>query len=55
MKVARVVGTVVSTIKIDVLDNQRLLVCEIDDADGNPEGYTIAVDVVDYMWEEAGR
>ncbi len=47
MKVARVVGTVVSTIKIDVLDNHRLLVCEIDDADGNPEGYTIAVDVVD--------
>lgn len=41
------VGTVVSTIKIPVLDNHRLLVCDIEDVDGEPEGYTIAVDVVD--------
>lgn len=43
----RVVGTVVSTINIPLLDDHRLLVCDISDLDGNPEGYTIAIDVVD--------
>ncbi len=47
MKVGRVVGTVVSTIKVDVLANHRLLVCDIENVEGEPEGYTIAVDVVD--------
>ena len=41
------VGTVVSTIKIEVLDNHRLLVCDIESTEGEPEGYTIAIDVVD--------
>ena len=43
MKVARVVGTVVSTINIPLLDEHRLLICDLEDADG----YTIAIDVVD--------
>jgi len=47
MKVATVVGTVVSTINIPVLDGHRLLVCDLDNLDGSPGGYTIAVDVVD--------
>lgn len=47
MKVGRVVGTVVSTINIPVLDRHRLLVCDLEDVDGNTSGYTIAVDVVD--------
>ncbi|MGB7860879.1 MAG: EutN/CcmL family microcompartment protein [Acidimicrobiia bacterium] len=47
MKVGRVVGTVVSTVSIPLLDSHRLLVCDIDDAEGRPGGYTIAVDVVD--------
>ena len=47
MKVGRVVGTVVSTINNEIFDHQRLLVCDVLDADGEIEGYTIAVDVVD--------
>ena len=47
MKVGRVAGTVVSTIQAPVLDRHRLLLCDIDDLDGNAAGYTIAVDVVD--------
>jgi ethanolamine utilization protein EutN len=47
VKVARVVGTVVSTINIPVLDDHRLLVCDLQNAAGKEEGYTIAVDVVD--------
>ena len=47
MKVGRVVGTVVSTVQVPVLDGHRLLVCDLEDVAGNPEGYTIAVDVVD--------
>lgn len=42
-----VVGTVVSTINIPLLDEHRLLLCDIQDAAGDPSGYTIAVDVVD--------
>lgn len=47
MKVGRVVGTVTSTINIPLLDDHRLLLCDIEDVNGDPSGYTIAVDVVD--------
>lgn len=47
MKVGTVAGTVVSTINIPLLDEHRLLLCDIHDADGNASGYTIAIDVVD--------
>lgn len=47
MKVGTVVGTVVSTINAPVFDGRKLLLCELLDVDGNPEGgYLIAVDVV---------
>ena len=48
MKVARVVGTVVSTINHPFYDNRRMLLCDLLDLDGEPSGgYVIAVDVVD--------
>ena len=47
MKVGRVVGTVVSTISIPLLDGARLLVCDVEEPDGPSTGYTIAYDVVD--------
>lgn len=47
MKVGNVVGTVVSTINIPLLDEHRLLLCDIQDAAGEAAGYTIAIDVVD--------
>lgn len=47
MKVGRVVGTVVSTINIPLLDDHRLLLCDVHDIDGQPAGYTICIDVVD--------
>jgi ethanolamine utilization protein EutN len=47
MKVGKVVGTVVSTINIPVLDHHRLLICDVQGLDGAAEGYTIAIDVVD--------
>jgi ethanolamine utilization protein EutN len=47
MKVGRVAGTVVSTINIPLLDRHRLLLCDLEDAEGGISGYTIAVDVVD--------
>ena len=47
MKVGKVVGTVVSTIKAPVLDGHRLLVCDVQSISGEPTGYTIAIDVVD--------
>ncbi len=47
MKVARVAGTVVSTINNEFFDGKRLLLCDVLDAGGRPAGYTIAVDVVD--------
>lgn len=47
MKVGKVVGTVVSTINIPLLEEHRLLLCDIEDIDGEPEGYTICIDVVD--------
>jgi ethanolamine utilization protein EutN len=48
MKIAKVVGTVVSTISAPVFDGQRLLLCDYVDPAGEPTGdYVIAVDVVD--------
>ena len=47
MKVGKVVGTVVSTINIPLLDEHRLLLCDIEEIDGDPSGYTICIDVVD--------
>jgi ethanolamine utilization protein EutN len=47
MKVGRVAGTVISTINIPLLDDHRLLLVDVEDVDGTPSGYTIAVDVVD--------
>ena len=48
MKIAKVVGTVVSTISAPVFDGQRLLLCDYVDPSGKPTGgYVIAVDVVD--------
>jgi len=47
VKVGKVVGTVVSTINIPLLDEHRLLLCDIEDIDGNADGYNICIDVVD--------
>lgn len=47
MKVGRVTGTVVSTINEPFFDGKRLLICDVLDVDGEPDGYTIAIDVVD--------
>ncbi len=47
MKVGKVVGTVVSTVNIPLLEGHRLLLCDIEDVDGAPDGYTICIDVVD--------
>lgn len=47
MKIARVAGTVVSPISHPFFEGQRLLLCDLLDADGEPGGYLIAVDVVD--------
>jgi ethanolamine utilization protein EutN len=47
VKVGRVVGTVVSTINAPVFDGRRLLVCDLLDQAGKPDGsYLIAVDTV---------
>jgi ethanolamine utilization protein EutN len=47
MKLARVVGTVVSTIDHPALDGRTLLVCDLLGPDGRPAGgYMIAVDSV---------
>lgn len=43
MKLATVVGTVVSTINHPFFDDKRLLVCDYEDS----AGYVIAVDAVD--------
>jgi ethanolamine utilization protein EutN len=47
MKLARVAGTVVSPISHPFFEGQRLLLCDLVDAEGSPDGYLIAVDVVD--------
>lgn len=47
MKVGRVVGTVVSTISSPALEGRRLLLCDLLDAAGEPDGsYVICVDTV---------
>ena len=47
MKLARVVGTVVSTICDATYENRKLLWCDLLDAEGNPQsGYLIAIDTV---------
>ncbi|HVM58502.1 MAG TPA: EutN/CcmL family microcompartment protein [Gaiellaceae bacterium] len=47
MKVGRVVGTVVSTIEAPVFEGRRLLLCDLLDASGRPDGsYLICVDTV---------
>lgn len=47
MKLARVTGTVVSTIQAEILDERKLLLCDTLDAAGQPDGgYLIAVDTV---------
>jgi ethanolamine utilization protein EutN len=47
MKLARVVGTVVSTINVPAFDGRTLLVCDLLDPEGAPAGgYQIAVDTV---------
>jgi microcompartment protein CcmK/EutM len=47
VKVGRVVGTVVSTISAPVFEGRRLLVCDVLDASGEPDGsYLICVDTV---------
>jgi microcompartment protein CcmK/EutM len=47
MKLARVVGTVVSTIQSEIFEGRKLLLCDVLDASGQPDGnHLIAVDVV---------
>ncbi|MGE5232978.1 MAG: EutN/CcmL family microcompartment protein [Acidobacteriota bacterium] len=47
MKIARVAGTVVSTIQHPAFDGRKLLLCDLLDANGKPSGgYLIAVDTV---------
>ena len=47
MKIGRVVGTVVSTISAPALEGRRLLLCDLLDASGRPDGsYLICVDTV---------
>lgn len=46
MKVARITGTVVSTINFPFFDSKPLMICDLINADGEVDGYTIAVDVV---------
>jgi ethanolamine utilization protein EutN len=47
MYIGKVIGTVVSTIKIDHLEDRKLLIVDMLDLEGNETGYyDIAVDVV---------
>jgi ethanolamine utilization protein EutN len=47
VKVGRVVGTVVSTISAPAFEGRRLLLCDLLDASGRPDGsYLICVDTV---------
>jgi ethanolamine utilization protein EutN len=47
VKIAEVVGTVVSPISHSFFEGQRLLLCDLVDPDGSSRGSLIAVDVVD--------
>ncbi len=47
MRIGRVVGTVVATICAPVFEGRRLLLCDLLDAAGKPDGgYLICVDTV---------
>jgi microcompartment protein CcmK/EutM len=46
VKVARISGTVVSTINFPFFDSKPLMICDLINVDGEVDGYTIAVDVV---------
>ena len=46
MKIAKVVGTLVSPVSHPLFEGQRLLVCDLVDPDGSVDGSLIAVDVV---------
>ena len=47
MRIARVAATVVATIQSEVFDERKLLVCDLLDAAGEPDGTSvIAVDLV---------
>lgn len=47
MKLARVVGNVVSTVNSPALDGRTLLLCDLLDPSGRPSGgYLIAVDAI---------
>jgi ethanolamine utilization protein EutN len=48
VKIGRVTGTVVSTIKVPVYESRRLLLCDLLDSEGQKPtgGYLIAVDAV---------
>jgi microcompartment protein CcmK/EutM len=47
MKLARVVGAVVSTICDATYEHRKLLICDLLDADNKPQGgYLIAIDTV---------
>jgi ethanolamine utilization protein EutN len=47
MKIGRVVGTVVSTVSAPAFEGRRLLLCDVLDASGRPDGsYLICVDTV---------
>jgi ethanolamine utilization protein EutN len=53
VKIARVAGTVVSTIKVPIYDDRRLLMCDLLDEHGNDTGgYIIAVDAVGAGYRE---
>lgn len=53
MKIARVAGTVVSTINVPIYDNRRLLMCDLLDERGDDTGgYIIAVDAVGAGYRE---
>ena len=53
MKLARVSGTVVSTINHPIYDGRRLLMCDLLDEHGEDTGgYIIAVDAVDAGYGE---
>lgn len=48
MKIARVAGTVVSTINHPLFEERKLLLCDFLTPEGDPTGsYTIAIDLVD--------
>ena len=46
MKIGRVTGNVVSTINHPFFDGRSLMICDLLDVNGEPDGYTIAVDTV---------